>query len=934
MSFFQRKEYIKEVCKGVYRSSMEGKKGEPIDGKRRNDRIVKIKKEAAEKFGGRSMVLSFGKIEIEGCNVIEYSSAVNFEDLENLLQICKLMINWRCVEPDNVVLLHGAPREYAIMLMTCYRVFVCPKDVKADLVFYRYYKDTLTFRNTPSVLRYVNMFETQVKTPNHFRPKHLGARLVKVTFSSHLFASSDIDYDLQLHIAQGTTVLSSVTGETQRDGSIVFEPTGEHLCDIVGDFTVSCLHLLRDSTPQVFRASYNTLYIDQRTVEFSKKDLDVAHCNLRVPKGFKATLEFRLSACSSVVDKEQRYCLFPEEFKKQSETYRSKIAAMIAQCVSCEAIQERPPQTAKRSRTASGRDKRSEPHSMLRTKSVSSLLVRSLDASPKRSRDVTEESHSPAKKMRFTVSPDREGLAVPVLPPVPVEDTPMIPATTPAAVMPPPSVAPTGLPPPPPPRQLGAGVPPPPPPSVAPTGLPPPPPPRQLGAGVPPPPPPPFAAGGGMPPPPPPAGGVPPPPPLPGMPPLPPAFGAAKPMNQSKTKALHWTPLTAKHTANTVWAAQDEFTIDLDGLKSEFNNKAVVRKVEESSKPKEKEAVVGNKRGTNIEIAVSKVRKALNLKKITPEEVQLVIFSMGCLPTPVDKQELVSLLPTLTPTEDEVVMLKGAKEGDRTFPDEVLAKVAELPRSREKVAVVSGVLQFRENLKKLVGDVKVQKEGIETVVNSKAFQRVLQWVLKLGNEMNRGKRLGNAVGFRIDNLTSMLDVRSADGQKTLLQFLVENLATVEQELLDLGLCGLKPDAFKCTVAAATEDMARLVRAHIQAKAELEKCSNEGIETTFKKALQEEVEDITSGYLEARQLATKLEKLGEDLVRYFGVPTLKPEEILKEIYTFKLKYEQHVKSYRTLEPRTPTTPATPLSSSASSFTDKIAARRQGLHYDSE
>ena len=815
MSFLRRSKEVNRITSGVYFSSVEGKKGEMLEGKKRAERMDRVKKEM-KGFNGNELVLSFVPFgDTQGISVLEFSSATRFEDFEQLLQFCKLIINWREADNEHVVLIHGAPHEYAMMIAACYLSFVLSNETQLESVFLDLHHKKAACRSQPSILRYINWFDHQVKLARgHARSKHpsarVGARLVSVTFNTHPLMSENISEctsltDLQLHITQGNAIVQTLTGVRHDSTAIVFENSGpsEFVADLVGDFALSCVHITRDATQQLFCLTHHSWFVNEHRLTFDKAALDSAHRDARVADDFSLQLLFLLptkSAAGDSGDTEQRYCLFPEEVKRREDDYRMKIDAMFMHCSGKQGV-DVVSDARKRSRTVAARGSRGKrtgaDAAKTRTMSVGAgsprrarfcdtVDARSLNVSPVRSRplgSLLSQNPGPSA-LRKPAASAKAAAPKQATPPPPPPPSAAAPLPTRVGVAPPPPA----------PRSAGGAAPPPPPPPAP--GVPPPPP-RAGGAGIPPPPPPPPPGGGpvaiptGAPPP-------PPPPPPPGG--VPRAPVAAVPVEQSKTKALHWQPIGVHaNVAGTVWedlGQSGKITIALDDLNDEFANMARPKKVEDD-KPKEKQAVVGNKRGTNIEIAVSKVRKALDMKAITPETLKTVFMSFGTAPKSVDRHELVSLLPTLTPTEDEVKALQKAKPEDLLFPDACLLALASSKRWEQKLNVVGDLLALDEHATLLAGEVARQQTGIAAVLDSQNFKTLLQWVLKLGNEMNKGKRLGNAAGFKMESLGTILDTKSADGTKSLLSFLVSNVSQHNEEALDLQcLDVLKPDCFK------------------------------------------------------------------------------------------------------------------------------------------
>ena len=61
----------------------------------------------------------------------------------------------------------------------------------------------------------------------------------------------------------------------------------------------------------------------------------------------------------------------------------------------------------------------------------------------------------------------------------------------------------------------------------------------------------------------------------------------------------------------------------------------------------------------------------------------------------------------------------------------------------------------------------------DEVKKSTKFKKVLEVVLALGNYLNGGSFRGAAYGFKLDALNKLRDTKSADGDTTLLHYLVK-----------------------------------------------------------------------------------------------------------------------------------------------------------------
>ena len=84
-------------------------------------------------------------------------------------------------------------------------------------------------------------------------------------------------------------------------------------------------------------------------------------------------------------------------------------------------------------------------------------------------------------------------------------------------------------------------------------------------------------------------------------------------------------------------------------------------------------------------------------------------------------------------------------------------------------------IHYRKTFEERLQLAKYQIESImdasDELTNSKSIEKIFLVILALGNYMNKGAR-GNSPGFKLSSLSKLRDTKSADGQMTLLHFLV------------------------------------------------------------------------------------------------------------------------------------------------------------------
>ncbi|KAI4303455.1 hypothetical protein MLD38_039083 [Melastoma candidum] len=515
----------------------------------------------------------------------------------------------------------------------------------------------------------------------------------------------------------------------------------------------------------------------------------------------------------------------------------------------------------------------------------------------------------PPKPPGAPPSPPKPPGAPPPPPPRPPGAPPPPPPRPPGAPPPPPP-RPPGAPPPPPPKPPGA----PPPPPPKPPGAPPPPPPKPPGAPPPPPPKPP-----GAPPPPPKPPGIPPPPPkppgtppppapkLPGPPPPPPAVGArgstvpppplpsaskgrslscslgrsrpvgsAIPPKKASLKPLHWVKVT-RATQGSLWADSQQQEsqsrapeIDISELESLFSaatsdgigkKKGGLRR-SNVSKP-EKVQLVDLRRAYNCEIMLSKVKIPL------PDMINAVL-ALDSSALDIDQVEN---LIKFCPTKEEIEKLKNYN-GDKELLgkcEQFFSELMKVPRIESKLRVFAFAITFSSQVNDLRTNLNTINNASREVKESVKLRQIMQTILTLGNALNQGTARGSAVGFKLDSLLKLSDMRAQNNKMTLMHYLCKLLAEKMPELLDFpkDLVHLEP-ASKIQLKSLAEEMQAVSKGLEKVEQELAASDTDG---TISASFQEELKRfLDTAEAEVRLLISLYSEVGrnaDSLCQYFG-----------------------------------------------------------------
>eukprot|EP00750_Incisomonas_marina_P028252 INCI657.1.p1 GENE.INCI657.1~~INCI657.1.p1 ORF type:complete len:1732 (-),score=344.30 INCI657.1:1710-6905(-) len=322
--------------------------------------------------------------------------------------------------------------------------------------------------------------------------------------------------------------------------------------------------------------------------------------------------------------------------------------------------------------------------------------------------------------------------------------------------------------------------------SPAKSGAPPPPPPAGLHGGPPPPP-----APGGI------AGGPPgPPPPPPGV------MGAAlggkkkKGTKKSKLRKLNWPMLDYCETPGTCWetiekrakkgVGPSEATIPTDQIDAIFTVKEKKKRKKGKGKGRGKKKLTkkGSRGGKKLELLDDKRAFQLNLalKKIANISYDELAFAVLNADTKVLTPELLETIKFMSPTTDEASIIEAwlqqpqNKVDDLDTPSKFMVTMRIVPRMGEKVHAIITQSNWKTTVADMQRDIKTVVTACDEMLTSEHMHGWLQLVLAVGNYLNEGTNRGNCVGFELQFLMNLRDVKVTEANteiKNLLQLLVD-----------------------------------------------------------------------------------------------------------------------------------------------------------------
>ncbi|KAF5807257.1 putative formin, FH2 domain-containing protein [Helianthus annuus] len=282
-----------------------------------------------------------------------------------------------------------------------------------------------------------------------------------------------------------------------------------------------------------------------------------------------------------------------------------------------------------------------------------------------------------------------------------------------------------------------------------------------------------------------------------------------------------------------------------------------------SSSMHEKVQLIDKLRANNIEIMLTEVNLPLPL-------IVEAVFAMDDTVLYVDQIE--NLLK-LFPTKEETEILKSYK-GDQDKLgqcEQYFLELMKVPRMESKLNALMFTFQFDSQLAELKNNLNTVNSACDEVRKSVKLKEIMKRILYLGNALNQGTARGAAIGFKLDSLMKLTDIRASDSGLTFMHYLCKLLANKSPDLLDFheDLVSLEA-ATKIHLKNVAEQMLAVSCGLKTAKQELDASANDGpVSTGFHLTLNKFISHAEVEVASVTNFFTVVGKSADGLALYFG-----------------------------------------------------------------
>lgn len=311
----------------------------------------------------------------------------------------------------------------------------------------------------------------------------------------------------------------------------------------------------------------------------------------------------------------------------------------------------------------------------------------------------------------------------------------------------------------------------------------------------------------------------------------------------------------------------------------------------------EKVHLIDLQRSKNCEIMLR------NIKMPLPD----LMGSVVALDDSIVDGDQVDYLIKFCPTKEEMELLKGynGKKENLGNCEQFFLEMMKVPRVESKLRILSFKIKFCTQVADLKNSLDIMNSVAEEVRSSAKLKRVMQTILSLGNALNQGTARGAAVGFRLDSLLKLSDIRARNNRMTLMHYLCKVLSDKLPEVLDFDrdLAHLEP-ASKIQLKELAEEMQAITKGLEKVEQELASSEKDHPETEiFYRKLKEFLADAQAEGRSLALLYSTAGKSADSLAHYFGEdPVRCPfEQVVSTLLSFVKMFERaHAENVKQME----------------------------------
>ena len=288
-------------------------------------------------------------------------------------------------------------------------------------------------------------------------------------------------------------------------------------------------------------------------------------------------------------------------------------------------------------------------------------------------------------------------------------------------------------------------------------------------------------------------------PPIPPVPSLPTKIGVpsiplfpsvtikSKPNPKPKVpmKHLNWTKLPVGKISRTIWEKIDDSHVRLNEelLLEKFSIKEATTKTSQTKKDvNTKQIFCKPERQRNIKIVLSK----LHITDPLVLAYALMEYNTEII-TPVVCEMLLSIVPTMEEYTEIKKQTEHLEPSEYDISDMFIGLIGEIPGYKERLTAIVFKSNYRLDSVNILKTIDCFYKAFDFISSNEHLHKLFEVILAHGNYMNGVTPKGGALGFKMESLPKLSQLRSRDNRKTLLQYIIYFIINdmKEPEVLDI-----------------------------------------------------------------------------------------------------------------------------------------------------